>query len=203
MNGNTTSTPGFDRQLKEALRPGAAPGDLRRSLLQAAGRRSKPWKWQALGIAALVMVLLGGGLGGWMVHWRGQEGARLAQAVLERYVEGQGMDFTVDALAEDPAEQGRRWSTQAVGFSASLPKCLADQTMKGACACDMASCRAACYFLRDGRAVYVFDRTLRGLPADPDNPRTFASAGHRVRAWNEDGRGYVLIEPPGWGGGQS
>ena len=198
MNEKTTSPAGFDQQLKQALRPGAAPEDLRRGLMRAAKRRRSPWAWPALGIAALLMVLLGGGTWGWLAHWRGQEGSRVVQAALQHYVEGRRMDFTVDALAGNSAEQGRQWSTTAVGFPAALPECLAGQAMEGGCACDMKACRAACYFLRDGRAIYIFERTLRGLPSDPNRPQVFASAGHRALAWNEGGRGHILVEPAGW-----
>jgi len=198
MTRDTASTSGFDRQLKDALRPGAAPDDLRRSLLRAAGRRRFLWTWPALGIAALLMVLLGGGTWGWMV--RGQEGARLSRAAIRMFMEAPGMAFTAEASDLDSGEQGRRWSAQAAGFSAALPKCLAGQAMKGGCVCDMEACRAVCYYLQDGRAIYVFDHTLRGLPFDPAQPRRLASEGHRAQAWNENGRGYVLVEPPGWGG---
>jgi len=200
MNRNTISPPGFDQQLKDALRPGAAPDDLRRSLLGAAGKRGSHWKWQALGIAALLMVFLGGGTWGWVAHWRGQEGVRLSRVAIQRYMETPHMDFIVEASGPSSLEQSRQWSSKAVGFSALLPECLASLAVQGGCACDMDACRAACYFLRDGRAIYVFDRALRGLPSGSDQPRRLAFEGHRAQAWNENGRGYVLVEPPGWGG---
>lgn len=200
MNRNTASPTGFDQQLQGALRPGAAPDDLRRSLMQAAGKRSSPWKWQALGLAALLMVLLGGGTWGGVAHWRGQEGVRFGRAAIQKYMQSPRMDFVVDASGPDFVEQGRQWSTKAVGFSAQMPECLAGQMVKGGCACDMDTCLAACYYLQDGRAIYIFDRTLRGLPSGFDQPRRLAFDGHKAQAWNENGRGYVLVEPPGWGG---
>ena len=48
----------------------------------------------------------------------------------------------------------------------------------------------------DGRAVYVFDHLLKGLDADSINRPLVVASGHRASAWNEDGRGYILIEPP-------
>ena len=93
-------------------------------------------------------------------------------------------------------ERCRRWSAKAVGFSAHLPKGLANQPLKGGTACIMASCRAACFFLKDGRAVYAFDRTIRGLDADSKQRPLVLASGHRATAWNEDGRGFILVEPP-------
>jgi hypothetical protein len=200
MSQNTTSAPGFDGQLRDALRPGAAPDDLRRALLAPAGRRGSPWRWPALGLAALLMLLLGGGTWGWMAHWRSQEGVRLSRAAIQRYMAAPRMEFVVAASGPSLAEQSRVWSRQAVGFPALLPECLAGQAVKGGCACDMKACRAACYFLEDGRAIYVFDRALRGLPEGAGQPRRLAWEDHRAEAWNERGRGYVLVVPPGWTG---
>jgi len=202
MNKKTTSPTGFNQQLKDALRPRAAPEDLRRELMRAAKRRNTTrntsWTWPALGIAALLMFLLGGGTWSWVAGSRAKEGTQSAQAALMHFAKGRRMDFTVDALAQNSAEQGLRWSTKAVGFSAALPECLTDQAVSGGCACDMKACRAACYFLRDGRAIYIFERTLRGLPSDPNRPQVFASNGQRALAWNEGGRGHILVEPAGW-----
>lgn len=200
MTRPSTSIPDFDRQLTAALRPEAAPEDLRRSLLRAAEPSSSRWAWRALGMAALLMLFLGGGTWGLLVRWRGQEGVRFARTALQDYQETRPMDFTVAASTPDSGELSRQWSTEAVGFSATLPKCLAEQAVKGACACAFASCQAVCFHLLDGRAIYIFERPLRGLSADPNRPHQILAANHRVQAWNEDGRGYVLVEPPGWGG---
>jgi len=202
MNEKTTITNGFDRQLAEALRPGPAPADLRRSLLRAAEGHRTRRNWHALGIAAGLMLLLGSGAWGWMAYWRGMEGERFTRAALQTFMEAQPMDFVVEDSAQESAEECmercRRWSAKAVGFSAHLPKGLAGQPLKGGCACKMGSSRAACFFLKDGRAVYVFNRTLRGVDADHKKAPLLLAAGHRARAWNEDGRGYILVEPPGW-----
>ena len=198
MNAKSTSTGGFDQQLREALRPGAAPEELRRNLLQATKQQGPHRSWHALGIAAILMLLLGGGSWGWMIHWRGQEGARFSQMALQNYMQARRMDFTVDATASNPQELGRQWSAKAVGFPATLPKCLENQPMKGGCACPIASCRAACYRLQDGRSIYILDRSLNGLGNDVSTAQVILSDGHRLQAWNEGGRAHILVEPPGW-----
>ena len=200
MNEKSTGTTGFDQQLAKALRPGAAPEDLRRNLLRAAQGHGPRRTWYALGIAATLMFLLGSSAWGWMAHWNSHEGERFTHAVLQNYMEVQTMDFTVDDSTQDSVEQCmercRQWSTKAVGFSAQLPKGLADQPLKGGCACNIASSRVACYQLKDGRAIYVFDRSIKGLNADSKNRPLILASGHRASAWNEDGRGYILVEPP-------
>jgi hypothetical protein len=200
MNERSTIPTGFNQQLAKALRPGAAPDDLRLSLLQAAGSRRPRRTWHALGIAATLMFLLGSGAWGWMAHWNSHEGERFTQAVLQNYVEVQNMEFTLDDSAQNSMEQCmercKQWSAKAIGFVAHLPKGLANQPLKGGSACTMASCRAACFYLKDGRAVYVFDHSLKGLDADSIKRPLIAASGHRATAWNEDGHGYILVEPP-------
>lgn len=203
MNKNSPTATGFDQQVAEALRPHPAPEDLKLNLLRAAkhhdGTRRTGY---ALGIAATLILLLGSGAWGWMVRWNRQEGERFSRAALQTYMEVQRLDFTVEDSVQESVEQCmercRRWSTKAVGFSAHLPKGLANQPLKGGSACTMASCRAACFYLKDGRAVYVFDRNLKGLDAASKNRPMILASGHKARVWNEDGRGYVLVEPPGW-----
>ena len=79
MNEKSTGSTGFDQQLTKALRPGAAPEDLRRNLLRAAQGHGPRRTWHALGIAATLMFLLGSGAWGWMAHWNSQEGQRFTQ----------------------------------------------------------------------------------------------------------------------------
>lgn len=198
MSEKSNSATRFDQQLTEALHPGPAPEDLRRSLLRAAASRGPSWSWHALGIAATLLLLLGSGAWGWLAHRDRHEGERFTRAALQNYVEVKRMDFVVDASTQDFAEQSSRWSAKAVGFSAPLPMELVAQSMKGGCACTMESCRVACYHLRDGRAVYVFDRNLKGLDADSKRRPLILASGHQASAWNEGGRGYILVEPPGW-----
>lgn len=198
MRENTPSPTALDKQLKLALHPTTAPDDLRLRLLRVARRQDSRWTWQTLGIAAVLMILLGGSTWGWMVNWRNKEGERFSQAAIQNYMEVKHVDFMVDATLPDTEAQYSQWSSRTAGFSCSLPKRLTGQVLKGACACTMASCRAVCYHLEDGRAVYIFERPLRGLGGDFGKLRTILAANHRAQAWNEDGRGYVLVEPPGW-----
>lgn len=199
MNEKSTDTARFDQLLIKALRPGPAPDDLRHNLLRVAERHNPRRTWHALGIAATLMLLLGSSAWGWMTHWNSHEGERLTRAAVQSYMEVQSMDLTMDDTTQESVEQCmercKQWSAKAVGFSAHLPKSLANQPLKGGSACRMASCRAACFHLKDGRAVYAFDRTIRGLDADSKMRPLILASGLRGTAWNEDGRGYILIEP--------
>ncbi|HEY3399663.1 MAG TPA: hypothetical protein VGK03_03445 [Geothrix sp.] len=209
MSEKSTSTTGFDQQLINTLRPDPAPDDLRRSLLRTAKgsdtRRTTHQTWQAFGIAATIMLMLGSGAWGWFSHWNSHEGERFTRAALQTYMEVRSMDFSVDDTAQESVEQCmercRRWSIESVGFTAHLPKDFANQPLRGGRACTMASCRAACFYLKDGRAVYVFDRTLQGLDTDSKKRPLILATGHRGTAWNEDGQGYIVVEPPGWKSG--
>jgi len=200
MNEKSAGATRFDQQLAEALHLSSAPEDLRHSLLRAAESHGARRTWHALGIAATLMLLLGSGAWGWMAHWNRHEGERFSQAALQNYMGVQRLDFIVDGSAQDSVEQCmercKRWSIKAVGFEAHLPKGLADQPLKGGSACTMASCRVVCYYLHDGRAVYVFDRTLKGLDGHSGKRPLILASGHRASAWNEDGRGYILVERP-------
>ena len=201
MNEKHSASISFDQQLAKALRPGHAPEDLRLNLLKAAKNQGTHRTWYALGIAAALMLLIGSGAWGWMAHWNHQEGERYTRAALQDFIQVQRMDFTVDASAQESMEQCmercKQWSSQAVGFSAHLPKSLANQPLKGGNACTMPSCRSACFLLEDGRGVYVFEHSLRGLDTGSEKRPLIIASGYRATAWNEGGRGYVLVEPPG------
>lgn len=201
MNEKHSASISFDQQLAKALRPGHAPEDLRLNLLKAAKNQGTHRTWYALGIAAALMLLIGSGAWGWMAHWNHLEGERYTRAALQDFIQVQRMDFRVDASAQESMEQCmercKQWSSQAVGFSAHLPKSLANQPLKGGNACTMPSCRAACFLLEDGRGVYVFEHSLRGLDTGSEKRPLIIASGYRATAWNEGGRGYVLVEPPG------
>ena len=201
MNEKHSASISFDQQLAKALRPGNPPEDLRLNLLRAAKNQGMRGTWYAMGIAAALMLLIGSGTWGWMAHWNHQEGERYTRAALQDFIQVQRMDFRVDASAQESMEQCmercKQWSSQAVGFSAHLPKSLADQPLKGGNACTMPSCRSACFLLEDGRGVYVFEHSLRGLDTGSEKRPLIIASGYRATAWNEGGRGYVLVEPPG------
>lgn len=118
------SSIGFDHQLTKTLRPAKAPEDLRLGLLRAAKNQRTHRTWHALGIAAVLMLLLGSGAWGWMANWNHQQGERFARAALQDFIQVQRMDFTMDASAQESMvqcmERCRQWSTQAVGFAAHL-----------------------------------------------------------------------------------
>lgn len=201
MSERSPKITSFDQQLVEALRPDPAPENMRRRLLQTAHGVDKQRKmhrtWQAFCVAATIMLLLGSGTWAWFLNWNNHEGERFTRAAIRTYMEVQTMEFTVDDQepVEKCMERCRQWSKKSVGFTAHLPKGFSEQTLIGGRACTMASCRAACYYFKDGRAVFVFDRTLRGLDPESKKRPLILASGIRGTAWNEDGRGYILVQP--------
>lgn len=191
------------RKLEEAL-PGAlraakAPEELRRKLLLEARRRDagrgrtfRPW----LAAAALVLTF-----GGATLAMRALRPAptplaafplpELMDAASRNFRTVQGLDFRGPECTDKACGL---WALRRVGFTAPVPAALAQAPLAGGRSCAVGGLPVAHYAFRDGRALYVFQAPLTGCGASPSSPRVVE--GHLMaRAWNEQGRGYVLLEP--------
>ncbi|MFN8010399.1 MAG: hypothetical protein U0P81_03245 [Holophagaceae bacterium] len=187
------SHPSFDDQLRGVLAPAAAPGALRASVLaarQPLGRRAAPWL-----AAAATLLLAAGGV------WLGQR-PRLSPGPA-RDVAGQALTnflsvHTLDFQGAPPAAAGDcgSWCLQRTGFSAPLPSCTAPSEVEGGRACAVGRTPVGHYLLKGGRGLYVFARPFENCGGLPSPPLAVA-AGLQARAWNENGRGYVMIETIG------
>jgi hypothetical protein len=184
----------LDEALREALAPGAAPMDLRGALLAEARRQDgglarsrslRPW----FAAAAALLILSGGA--GLALRQRPAEPLRTARGALKNYLEVHGLEFQGREVCADTCG---KWSRERLGFEAPLPRACAGQPMRGGRACEVDGRPVAHYILEDGRALYVFQQPLNGGDCQPERALAMA-AGLQAKAWNEAGRGYVLLEP--------
>lgn len=188
----------LDEALRDALKPQPAPQDLRQRLLaearrQDAGRRFSLRPYLA---AAALLLTLGSGI----YLGRGlRSGPPVAAAALPDLLEAtsrnyrtiQGLDF---AGRECTDKACGIWALQRVGFTAPLPACMEGAPMAGGRSCAVQGRPVAHYAFQDGRAVYVFSGPLEGCGGSPGQPHR-VEGDFQARAWNEGGRGYVLLEP--------
>lgn len=185
----------LDQALREALAPEPAPAYLRESLLAEAGRQDRGQRrspWFARLAAAAVLVVLTGGSAYLLVPKPPPGPAHTAQEALRNYMEVHGLEFQGEPAC---GEACHRWSKAKLGFDAPLPAICADFKVVGGRACRVDDRPVAHFLLSDGRALYVFQKPLRGGADEPGSPLAVAG-GLQARAWNEQGRGYVLVDSP-------
>jgi hypothetical protein len=181
--------------LTRAMAPEPAPGQLRNVLLQEARRRDarthrRSWLFAA---AATLALLLVGGSGGFFLYSRSQGGAaQTAREALRNYMEVHSLEFQG---RDSCPEACTAWSLAKLGFESPLPMACADSRVVGGRACKVGGLGVAHFLLEDGRALYVFRNPLKGGAAVPGAPLAVAG-GFQAKAWNEQGRGYVLVEQP-------
>ena len=189
----------LDEALGEALRGGKAPEALRQRLLAEARRRDggrgnayRPWL-----AAAAVVLALGGSLA--LVRVLRPAPAPLAAEALPGLLDAASRNFRtikgLDFRGPDCTDKAcGLWALRRVGFTAPVPAALAEVPLAGGRSCAVEGRPVAHYTFRDGRALYVFQAPLQGCSASPSAPRPVE--GHLLaKAWNEQGRGYVLLEP--------
>lgn len=189
----------FEQALAEALAPGQAPAGLRREL-QAAARRVDHRRRTGLAFAAgFVLMLVSGSVLALLLLLPPGD-SRMAREALAHFMSAKELDFegappparpAAGKPGEDPCAC---WSQQALGYAAGLPETMSGCAIQGGRACRVGGRPAACYLLEKGRGLYVFERPFRQGAGDAARPMVVA-AGFQARAWNEGGRGYVIVEP--------
>ena len=189
----------LDEALMDSLRAGKAPEALRQRLLaearrRDAGRRSAFRPWLA---AAAVVLALAGSLA--VARRLRPAPAPLAAEAMPDLLEAASRNYqTVKSLdfrgPECTDKACGLWALHRVGFTAPVPASLANAPLAGGRSCSVMGRPVAYYSFRDGRSLYVFQEPLPGCGERAGAPRSVAGP-LMARAWNEQGRGYVLLEP--------
>lgn len=189
---NPTPRPDLDQALKDVLRPDPAPEALKEKLLAQAARAPRARSpWRALGLAAAALLVIG--MASLAVPLRSLREGRIPLNTVMRSVSEElssGVDRSFDGQACCGKACGD-WAQSQAGFRAPLPRCVAEKDLRSGGACRIAGEAAAHYQLNDGRMVYVFQRPLEGCVLG--GRTTLEHGPHIAQAWNEDGRGYLLI----------
>ena len=189
----------LDDALREALRGEKAPVDLRQRLLAEARKRDggrTSFTFRPLLVAAAMLVTVGAG----MYLGRGlRSGPPVASAALPGLLQATSQNFRtikgLDFAGRDCTDKACGiWALHRVGFTAPIPACVNEAGMVGGRSCAVQGRKVAHYAFRDGRALYVFSGPLEGCGATPGVAQPVGGQ-LMARAWNEGGRGYVLLEP--------
>ncbi len=188
----------LDDALREALRGEKASVDLRQRLLAEARKRDggRAFSFRPFLAAAAVLITVGTGV----FLGRGlRQGPPVAAANLPELLQATSQNFrTIKALdfaGRDCTGKGcGTWALRRVGFTAPIPACLDEAGMAGGRSCAVQGRKVAHYAFLDGRALYVFSGPIEGCGGPPGSPRP-VDGRLMARAWNEGGRGYVLLEP--------
>lgn len=192
----STSQTNLEQALREVLAPEPAPASLKDALLSQArvhdqGRRKSPWFLRTATAAAALLLFAGGGV--FLVGSRSaKEPTHIAQEALRNFMEVHALEFQGEPACGQACTQ---WSKKMLGFDAPLPSCCTDLKVVGGRACRVDGRAVAHFLLSDGRALYVFQKPLTGGTAEPGAALAVAG-GLQAKAWNEQGRGYVLVEAP-------
>jgi hypothetical protein len=184
--------PDLEEALREALKPGPAPEALRARLMAQAGQRARTWtplRAALLAVAAVLVV----SLGALAIPRKDTLGHRraLEQAVSEAaagYAHVGALSFQEDACAGKGCGD---WAQTPAGFRAPLPQSISETQLHGGGACRIGGQSAVHYLLRDGRMIYVFAHELEACRGG--RPACLDRGTYEVRAWNEQGRGYLLL----------
>lgn len=193
MSGRSRTN--LDLALGQALKVESAPTSLREALLAEAraqdrGIRRRP-SWIRFAAAAAVLLLLGGGI--FTALPRPASGpTHTAKEALRNFMEIHALEFQG---GEACAQACTQWSEKRLGYAAPLPEACGSSTVVGGRACRVDNRPVAHFLLSDGRALYVFKEPLEGGAAEPGSALAVAG-GLQAKAWNEQGRGYVLVEAP-------
>jgi hypothetical protein len=187
-----TPRPDLDQALKEALRPNAAPAELRARLMAQAQRAPKTRPWLRPMLLAAAALLIVGTASMVLPKQVLRPSIPLEAAVRSASEEMNQAD--VDTSFQGQGCDGKacgEWANACAGFKAPLPAGFSDQDLRSGGSCRVAGEAAAHYQLRDGRMVYVFPRPLEGCMFG--GRTTLQQGPHIAQAWNENGRGYLLL----------
>lgn len=189
----------LDEALTDALRGEKAPEALRQRLLAEARRRDagqrsafRPW----LAAAAVVLALGGSAV---LARRLRPAPAPLAAEAMPDLLEATSRNYqTVKSLdfrgPECTDKACGLWALHRVGFTAPVPASLANAPLAGGRSCSVMGRPVAYYAFRDGRSVYVFRDPLPACGEGAGISKSLSGV-MQARAWNEQGRGYVLLEP--------
>lgn len=187
----------LETALRGHWRVTAAPAELREQLLFAGRRQDRTGaarrlrRGLQLGLAASLLLVLGSGAA-WL-NGRTQTGsAAMAQAALSDFMASHHLEFEGQPPACAGPDACAQWAKGCVGFEAALPRSCGQLAVSGGRGCRVQGQKAACYQLLDGRSLYVFPGPLRGAGASQGQTLAVA-ANYQARAWNEDGKGYVMV----------
>lgn len=181
--------------LRQALHAPAAPADLREGLLAAARSQDRARAARRtrhavqVGLAAAMVLALGVG-GTWLKVRTGGGSAAVAQEVLRDFMAVHALE--ADGASGPEGHELGACSMGCPGDGASLPNACAREDVRGRRGCRLKGMSATCYLLRDGRSLYVFPRPIQGAGTLQGQPLAVV-ANYQAKAWNEDGRGYVMV----------
>ena len=185
----------LDPALAQALAPEPAPQFLRNALLAEARRRDAKRRNRSrfLAAAASFILLASGAAGGYVVYSRSRPGAsHSARLALQNFMEAHSLEFQgQDACAKACTT----WSKSKLGFECPLPAACSGMRIVGGRASKLGGTAVAHFLLEGGRSLYVFREPLKGGMPAPGAPLAMAG-GFQAKAWNEQGRGYVMVEQP-------
>ena len=115
-----------------------------------------------------------------------------AKEALRNFMEIHALEFQGGEACAIACNQ---WAKARLGYSAPLPDACGDAKVVGGRACRVDNRPVAHFLLSDGRALYVFQEPIKGGSTEPGTALAVAG-GLQAKAWNEQGRGYVLVESP-------
>jgi anti-sigma factor RsiW len=105
------------RGAKEAYRPSLASESRVREMLEQAQRHDRSWQWTR---AAAIVIVLGGGLIGWLTGWFGQDGESFRVYAAESHLRYSRGRLKLDKVSGDPAVLSA-WLEENLPFHVKVP----------------------------------------------------------------------------------
>ena len=201
------------RGAQEAYRPSPSSEAGVRALLEAAERRESGWHWAR---AAAVLLVLGGGLAGWLTGWFGQDGESFRVYAAESHLRYSRGRLSLDAESGDPAVLSA-WLEDNLPFHLEVP---AYPGSPGENAYELVGARLLRHQDDD---VALLTYTMRDKPVsllvasaegrEPAGGQVYRSGdldfhfysvdGLKLIGWVDDGLSYVIVSDVDAVGGES